>query len=316
MKVVYLDQNKWIDLARAYYGLTPDVDIKAVLSFMRDTSAKQLVIFPLSAIHYMETARISNPNRRLRLGSVMWKLSGGHTITSYSKILCHELELALAKRFRQVSARSFKLLSKGVAHAFGEDNLSYRIPDALRSRLTQKRAQNVEAVIRSIIEKAVLTGEGPTWLTAFPFRVDTYRQNFMKHLENLHPKLSQLPAERLDDALHAASLVDILEPINEILARHGLSSNDLKSLGKKGLNSILQNLPTRKVDIHLHRQVLKNPTLKPKLSDLEDWAGLGPATVYCDVLVCEKHFADLLLRDGFQPQAQIITDIRDLPDTC
>lgn len=36
-------------------------------------------IFPLSAVHYMETIKHRNMERRARLGAVMWQLSGGHT---------------------------------------------------------------------------------------------------------------------------------------------------------------------------------------------------------------------------------------------
>jgi hypothetical protein len=74
-------------------------------------------------------------------------------------------------------------------------------------------------------------------------------------------------------------------------------------------------MPSRKIEVHLHRQILKNPTLQPKDTDLEDWSGLGPATAHCDVVVCEKHFASLLRRDGFSPNARVITDVRKLPET-
>ena len=70
-------------------------------------------------------------------------------------------------------------------------------------------------------------------------------------------------------------------------------------------------IPTRKLDIHLHRQVLKNDHYKPKESDLEDWAGLGAAACYADAVVCEKHFASLLARDGFTHHARIETNLSE-----
>lgn len=59
----------------------------------------------------------------------------------------------------------------------------------------------------------------------------------------------------------------------------------------------------------MHRQVLKNEQYKPKQSDLEDWGGIGVASCYCDVVVCEKHFANLLQRDGYKPKARIETKL-------
>lgn len=85
-------------------------------------------------------------------------------------------------------------------------------------------------------------------------------------------------------------------------------------LGPEELTALVQDMPSRRTEIHLHRQIIKNPSLKPKDNDLEDWSGLGPATAHCDVVVCEKHFANLLHRDGFRPHARVITDLRELPD--
>jgi hypothetical protein len=101
--------------------------------------------------------------------------------------------------------------------------------------------------------------------------------------------------------------------LNDVLQLHGLSlQRDLMPLGKNALTAIVEDLPSRKVEVQLHRQILKNPQLKPRINDLEDWSGLGLASAHCDVVVCEKHFANLLLRDGFSPKAQILTDIKQL----
>jgi hypothetical protein len=71
----------------------------------------------------------------------------------------------------------------------------------------------------------------------------------------------------------------------------------------------MASVPTRKLDIHLHRQVLKNPQYNAKKGDLEDWAGLGTAVCYADVVVCENHFADMVRRDGFMTPARVETDL-------
>lgn len=115
--------------------------------------------------------------------------------------------------------------------------------------------------------------------------------------------------------MNAIALTDIIDPVNEALEFHDLSwERDLEPLGKEGLASVVRGMPSRRTEIHLHRQIIKNPNLKPKDNDLEDWSRLGPATAHCDVVVCEKHFANLLHRDGFRPKARVITDVRKLPE--
>lgn len=75
---------------------------------------------------------------------------------------------------------------------------------------------------------------------------------------------------------------------------------------------MLNSMPTRKLDIHLHKQILKNPNYKPKITDLGDWGGIGIASCYCDVVICEKHFADLLNRDSYVPNIRIETKLENL----
>ena len=98
------------------------------------------------------------------------------------------------------------------------------------------------------------------------------------------------------------SLVDIAKPIFEVLSEYDIEWQELMALGAEELGAILDDMPTRRADMHLHAQVLRNPTLKPKRTDLNDWSALVPAAIYCDVVVSEKHFADLLLRDDFDPE--------------
>ena len=312
MKIVYLDQNKWIELARGYYGKTSCNNIQNILKFIQNALKEQAIVLPLSEIHYMETARIYHPSRRERLGSFMYEFSKGYTIAFYTKILIHELESALSKRFQKITLRPFNLISKGVLHAFGESLLTYAISKRLWSG--KEIIESAKAMGYLEVEKDLLTGTGPWGTPVLPFRNNAYRNNFMEHQKKLQKEnLTQLSPQRLKDILYGLSWCDILNPLNEVLQYHDINPKDPYLQSKKGLTEILNEIPTRQVDIHLHKQILKNPDLKPNLTDLEDWAGLGPTSMYCDILICEKHFANLMLRDNFQVKAEIITDLAKLP---
>ena len=90
MKIAYLDQNQWIQLARIHHGRLTDRALVEALASIRAAVAEGRLGLPLSAIHYMETGRVTQPGRRARLGTVMWQLSGGLTIASYGSILTFE----------------------------------------------------------------------------------------------------------------------------------------------------------------------------------------------------------------------------------
>jgi hypothetical protein len=85
----------------------------------------------------------------------------------------------------------------------------------------------------------------------------------------------------------------------------------LEGLGEQKLKQVIDDMPTRRVDVHLHRQVLRNSSYVARPTDLEDWGSLAVASSYCDVVVCEKHMADMLKRDGLRTQARIEVDLEN-----
>jgi hypothetical protein len=314
VKVVYLDQNKWIDVARAFHGKASDAALKAAFEDVQRISQQGAAVFPLSWVHYLETAKSTNHERRKRLGTVMWELSRGHTMASYGAIVRFELELVFAKRFPGVVPRDFRLVSRGVAYAFGE-RYDYRIPEEVRRRLPAGTVERLEGELQKVLEKAVITGEGPGGIRMPSPNFTRPNESFKRHLKTLPERDSLLPSGKREDFLHAIALDHITDSLNEMLDFHGLSwQRDLEPLGREGLTALVQDMPSRRTEVHLHRQIIKNPNLKPKDNDLEDWSWLGPATAHCDIVVCEKHFANLLHRDGFQPNSRVITDLRMLPD--
>lgn len=290
--IVYLDQNKWIELARIANGIdSSDRDLKVFNEIV--AASENGCIFPLNSTHFTEFARIKNVDRRKRLGNVMWSLSKGKTLAPYREICEREIEDALLGIGVDLTPRTEKLIGDGIEFAFGIEFQS-----------------EVLKVFNTIVNKSILTGSevfniDPIGAT----NLDFHRNNFFNHLSQINTKKHELEKSKWDDWLHVISMVDIMESLDKVFHLHSLNRSILDSLDVKQHRKFLTSMPTRKLDIHLHRQVLKNSQYKPKKTDLEDWAGIGVASCYCDVVVCEKHFANLLLRDGFKPKARIETKL-------
>jgi len=285
----------WIELAKVHHGKNKDKDAIRAFQNVKKAIKEEKVILPLSGIHYMETARISNAGRRFRLGSVMWSLSKGYRLTSYRNIVINECEVALSKYFDNVEIKPFELIGRGIEHAFGEV-FEHKYPPE----------------IEALIERSFLTGESPDGDKGPEFRNVRYREQFCEHLREL-PKLKKdLARNKWDDALYAISMADIVEPLSKVMINSNISPDQIGKLGVEKLKSLVDAMPSRAVDVHLHRQILKNPKLSPKIGDLEDWAGLGVAVQYCDLVICEEHFADLVQRDKFDTKAKVSTSINVL----
>ena len=90
-KIVYLDLNAWIDLAKIFYGQSSSPE-KELLDKVLEASENDKAIFPISLIHLSEAHCIANPQRRKKLVSFMVKLSKYYTLTPYWNKL-QELEI-------------------------------------------------------------------------------------------------------------------------------------------------------------------------------------------------------------------------------
>jgi len=199
------------------------------------------------------------------------------------------------KYFDNVKTTPFNLIGRGVEHTFDEVfELKYPPP------------------VEALIERSLLTGESPNGEKGPEFHNVKYREQFCEHLRKF-PKLKmKLPRNKWDDALYAISMADIIEPLSKVMINSKISPDEIGKLGLEKLRSLVDAMPSRAVDVHLHRQILKNPNLSIKNGDLEDWAGLGVAVQYCDLVICEGHFADLVQRDKFKTRAKVSASINIL----
>jgi hypothetical protein len=290
--IVYLDQNKWIELAKMVHGKDSSIRAKNILRDLEAAIDCSNVVMPLSAIHYMETARVTKATLRSRLGMVMWHYSKGNTIAAYPLVVRHELEVALSKHFSEVHPRPFQLLGRGSSHAFGVAK-----PAGLLS------------LVEDEVEKSMLMGNTKLNIDPPFFQNRKHQNNFKNHLTSLHPTKKDLPKEKWENWLYAILTADIAKPLHEVVLQYDIPENIFERLGEQGMKSVIDDMPTRHLDLHLHKQVLRNPNYAAKITDLEDWTGVGVATCYCDVVVCEKHMADMLRRDGFKTKARVETDL-------
>ena len=292
--IVYLDQNKWIELARVVNGKDSSPAVATVATAVIEGGLE----LPLSAIHYMETARISDLGSRQRLGKVMWTYSKGRTLLSQRDLIVHEAETVLSKHFPQVQVHGIELLGTGSRHAFGMEHM-------------RQFPQGIE----NAMDKALVTGELTFGIGPIHFLDKSHKQAFKKHLEGLRGVFAQnLPPEKWEEALYVLNLADIAEPFFSVLWKHQIMPDTGQQTISNHLRSIIDGMPSRAVDLHLHKQVLRNRDYMPKDNDLEDWAGLGVAVAYCDIVVCEKGFRDLVLRDKSKIKAIVLDHLSDLAD--
>ncbi len=155
-KLVYLDLNQWIALAKALAGHRDGGRYEESLDACVAAVESGRAVFPISDSIYFEVFKIGLHRQRHDLREVIEKVSGYRVVTSRSVISTHEIE-ALLDDLVGPSPRpinSMAYLDWGVARAFGMVG-GFRVRDANGEDLTMevrsKHPDGPEAFDRALV---------------------------------------------------------------------------------------------------------------------------------------------------------------------
>jgi hypothetical protein len=314
VRLIYLDQNHWVGLARVANGKDPDPARVATLELVRTLAAQGFARFPLSVGHYLETGSRRVGGSRNRLGTVMTEISQLWTLAPYDKIVDHELEVALALELpNRIEVQPFELLGRGVGHAFAED-AQIRISPSIRSGLPATVVREAEAAVQRVFEVTLLAGPRSA-ADAAPNRFDgrLFGERFASGLIEFRRRylsISDLDLRRR--FIRYVSVMDILDEVNAVLRANGVDGRDFLAEDVGPLDRLLERMPTRRLDIHLRTEFARDPNLTITANDLIDWAQVGVAAMYCDVVVTDSKIASLLNRPGLVTRATVISSLTEL----
>lgn len=311
MQKVYLDQNKWIELARSYHNRTDNWDDDLNLYMERAKSGH--AVFPLSSAHVIETNKAGDLDRRGRLAEVMVLLSKGVFVAPPSVVQPYELECAVAETFEvEVSSSQPQLYGTGIEFAFGEEPIepSEHLPVPLQKRF------------RSIIEspavvKLFLQGvQGLENLnTQGRKAVDGIEEDYAKSVEAFRGKAEEYSQETRYRAHIGNLLLAEQEKLLPVLAKD-LTIDDVLELGPEGIANFIRSAPTYDVEISLATQRNEHHDREADKNDMIDLGFLGMAIPYCDVVITENFWADLAKRErlGDKYNTLISGDLEDLTE--
>lgn len=320
--IVYLDQNKWNDLSNAYHGLPQGQKFQHVLEKILMAVSNKSAIFPLSFEHYFETSKDPDAERRKRLAKVMAEVSQGVTISPQERTLQWELEGALAKLYDEPSPKTLSLFGYGFPCAIGvslvtEDQTgNYVMKDHNGDFVTisidqfeqiRERLFSSQAIYDFLMESD--NGEFSAWTQEF----QAHRINLTGRLENFRTKVrkSNKPLHKHAYIAHIATALE--EEITKALDYFNKTPEEFFSIGAEKLDDFWEDVPTLNVEIELNVGRNEHWDRKIEPNDATDISFLNVALPYCDVLVVEKYFHNLIKQIGLDKRYQTLV-FRDLND--
>jgi hypothetical protein len=120
-KCLCLDQNKWIDLARAHYGKQGGESFQDALRAVRTAIDSGKLVVPFSAVNAVEAMISRDSGRRERLARFVVELSGNRTVLPEHAACALEIRNAVRRLFGTGSPQAVRpsILQQGLIHALG-----------------------------------------------------------------------------------------------------------------------------------------------------------------------------------------------------
>jgi hypothetical protein len=141
-KLLALDMNAWIYLAKAHHGRADRPSHVAALEAIREATGSGALVVPIFPMNLTEVTDISTGDRRARLAAFMVSLSQNHSIVYSGTISEREIHDAIQSRYlgrAQASDVRARILHWGMSAAvgIGKVQLSTKSGDAVPADLQQ-----------------------------------------------------------------------------------------------------------------------------------------------------------------------------------
>lgn len=289
MDIIFLDQNKWIDLARVKTGKPSSPELAKLFEELVTAVDARRAIFPLTVSHILETSKRNDPTSRAHVATVQAQLSKGYVFRSRKARLLIEMRFALQKLFDETPIllpdnwfvapgfmQAFETFDEMVAspseakctrflnqhHTPSELFLDYMLnqDDVARRNAHAAFASESSALVARMEERrSLLDGES----------VDLRRRAYSAKLF-------------LD---HQGYIVHVLESI-------GHTVDEMKAKGPEAIVSFLRDVPTLNVEAEIAARLEAQPGALEE-NDIRDMLSFFTALPYAARIVGEKGFVAL-----------------------
>ncbi|MEM1332746.1 MAG: hypothetical protein AAGG08_04730 [Actinomycetota bacterium] len=308
-KLVYLDLNHWIALAKAHAGHPTGDRYIEVLEALLKAATEGRARFPIADSIVVEISNIGQHRQRKDLREIIEALSRFFVVTARDVISTHEVE-AMLDLHVGVSSRpiaEMDYLDWGLARAFGIVG-GFRVRDEQTGadRTAETRAQHpsgpetfdrILAEAEWDLQRSVLDGPTPEQepeLRALGWRPHPTSETTQRRLQqeidqtqvfNSWPNSRQ---QYLHDAVSARELmIELNATLSEGLHDRGVSLSSVFT-DPEMTRSAVKAMPSFLVAVTLKAAYHRNPEHKWKRNDIHDIDALGSTVPYCDVVVTDK----------------------------
>jgi hypothetical protein len=313
--IVYLDQNKWIDLTKARHGHNDGQKYQDVLKKILEVVKQDKAIFPLSWVHFIETRKKRNLQKRKELAEVMAEISRGIVILPKTIIQEWELQHAIATRFSHSPYTIPSVFGYGMPMIFGRNVIEREIfSNQIKGNLEDliRRAKDTLSSKEAIV--SFLVGDDESLNIKMVGGLEEIDSRFVVKTETFRDE-ERGNSNDLQEKMYMATLTSELQPkLTRILGYYDKTMKDFFVLGQAHIRKFFQDVPTIDVEIELALNLNKHWDRKLKVNDTKDVSFASISIPYCDVVVTEVFLKALLVRENMDKKynTTILSNLNDL----
>ena len=296
-RTVFLDQNKWIDLAHAFENPKRDARLYEIGCGLIEAIKSGRIQCPLTSGLLIETYRMSDDQHRMMIAEVQSILSQGRVFRDRDFMIRHEIARLIRTEvdYDVPSPPEFWWMSKYFIEAFVD------IPRAINHfGLQQDQLNGISADPKFALFHWISTAPEQERNVA----MDSYEAGSRALIERINLRIDRLKGQQfsLRQKVYSASLaIDEIDRILSVGMANGLNWNSLSDIGPKRLKFIMRNVPAYHVETALASRI-EATGRSIKSNDLRDMASYVSAIPNTDVLVGEKLFVNLAKQGGLGKQ--------------
>ncbi|WP_427307480.1 hypothetical protein [Cupriavidus sp. H39] len=284
MQIIYLDQNKWIELARLHSGRAHSPLLRE--SYERLANAVDLgdALCPLSAAHIIETSKRNEPISRGRLALVQARLSRGFVYRSRRGRLGVELRQAIHRLFQEPAPELNPnwVIAQGFLQAFDPmDELAAPQADIERVRRLNRHFDPAEVYVDFMVNQ-----DDASRRRAHE-NLDRLGRDLIARIEIRRSQLSGSSVDLRRRAYCAQLFLDYQDLMLQILEETGHTLAELRCLGDAAVRSLVENVPSLHVEAEMAARI-ESKTGRLSQNDLFDLQAFYTAIPYSSGVIAEK----------------------------
>ena len=284
MDIVFLDQNKWIELAQVHSGRTTSDPMAELFPQLVTAVQRKRVLFPLSVSNIIETAKRNDPGSRRYVAETQAILSLGYAHRSRAGRMAVELRAAIQRRFgvEPVAMSPHWAFAPSFMKAFEPMDELIAMPEDLArvrdlSSLTHPQALYLDFMVnQDDIRRRKAVATLTQGLATLVVSIESRRERFANKSIDFRRR-----------AYAAQSWADNLNILNQTVATLGYSFDQLRALGDEAMRSLLEDVPTMNVEVEMAAR-LESKTGALSANDVLDMQSFYTAIPYSDRVVAEK----------------------------